>query len=230
MAATNSLRTRAQKRKRTEAEEAKKGKNLATMPPLVLHKVAERLEHYDKVAFASTCTTFRDAIWEVVKGEREEGEGKRKLVTNLRRQNLRAPCFSLGWFKWVHGSFDRREGAEPTFCDKGFQYPRKDLYDSDLMKVAAFQGSIETMEWLRSKGIPLEIGEWDAAKAAAHGGQIKVLEWLISEGFKFDLGTSDSAASGGQLATLKWYVLAFSLFFSFLFPFADSSCSFSSAG
>ena len=190
------------------------------------------LEHYDRVAFASTCTTFRDAIWEVVKGEREEGKERKHLVTNLRKRKLveKASCFILDWFEWVHGPFDRREGDPPTFRDKGFQYPRKDLYDSDLMKVAAFQGSIETMEWLRSKGIPLDIGEWDAAKAAAHGGQIKVLEWLISEGFKFDLGTSDSAASGGQLATLKWYVLAFSLFFSFLFPFADSSCSFSSAG
>ena len=41
-----------QKRKRAEAEEAKKGKNLATMPPLVLLKVAERLEDYDRIAFA----------------------------------------------------------------------------------------------------------------------------------------------------------------------------------
>ena len=41
-----------QKRRRAEAEEAKKGKSLATMPTLVLHKVAERLEHYDRIAFA----------------------------------------------------------------------------------------------------------------------------------------------------------------------------------
>ena len=162
-----------QKRKRKEAEEAKKGKNLATMPPLVLHKVAERLEHYDKVAFASTCTTFRDAIWEVVKGEREEGEGKRKLVTNLRRQNLRAPCFSLGWFKWVHGSFAR-----------GFQ---RGLQDSDLMQLAAFQGSIETMKWLKSEGIPLETFPFPAGHHAAMGGQIEMLEWLRSEGYEFRL-------------------------------------------
>merc|ERR1711977_154030 len=162
--------TRAQKRRR-EAEEAKeanrKGKSLDTMPTLVLLKVAERLEDYDRVAFASTCTAFRDAIWEVVKGERKEGEeDKKKLVTDLRCGASgtplleRAPCVSLAWFKWVFGSFDRLEGAAPC---RGYGDPKhkQELYDSDLMKLAAFQGSIETMKWLRSKGIKLDIESWE---------------------------------------------------------------------
>ena len=64
--------TRAQKRRRKEEAEAKKVKSLAGMPPLVLAKVAEHLEHYDRLAFALTCTSFRDAIEEVVKNESDE--------------------------------------------------------------------------------------------------------------------------------------------------------------
>ena len=175
MAATNSLRTRAQKRKRAEAEEAKKGKNLATMPPLVLHKVAERLEHYDRIAFASTCTTFSDAIEEVNKEGKEGEERKKLLVTVMGNNKLlkKAPCFTLDWFKWVHGSFAR-----------GFQ---RGLQDSDLMQLAAFQGSIETMKWLKSEGIPLETFPFPAGHHAAMGGQIEMLEWLRSEGYEFRL-------------------------------------------
>merc|ERR1711992_422499 len=55
-----------------EEAEAKKVKSLAGMPPLVLAKVAEHLEHYDRLAFALTCTSFRDAIEEVVKNESDE--------------------------------------------------------------------------------------------------------------------------------------------------------------
>lgn len=214
-----------QKRKRVEAEEAKKGKNLATMPPLVLHKVAERLDDYDRIAFASTCTAFRDAIVEVVNKEGKECKGKRKLVTNLgwRKLEEKAPCYSLDWFKWVYRSFDRQEGEARH--RGGQDEPRQDLYDYDLIRVAAFQGSIETMKWLRSQGIPLDTFSFTADRSAAMGGQIEALKWLRSEGYEFDLGTSDSAAFGGQLETLKWCVLAFSLFFSFLFPFSDSPCS-----
>merc|ERR1711977_664707 len=169
---------RAQKRMKREAEEAKVGKSLDTMPPLVLAKVAERLEHYDRIAFASTCTTFCDAIFEVVNKEREEGEGKRKVVTNLRNFKLvsKAPCFSLDWFKWVHGSFDRREGV----AWRGGEDKQK-LYDSDLMKLAAFQGSVETMKWLRSLDPPCP---WDrhSCLSAASGGHLEVLKWLKREG------------------------------------------------
>ena len=122
--------SKAEKRKRI-AKAGEKKKSLATMPSLVLRKVAERLEDYDRIAFASTCTAFRDAIWEVAEGERKEGEeDKKKLVTNLTKAKLleRPPCFSLLWFKWVHRSFERQD---------------KELNDSDLLELAAFQGSVE---------------------------------------------------------------------------------------
>ena len=177
------------------------GKSLATMPPLVLHKVAERLDDYDRIAFASTCTAFRDAILEVVKGERKDSEeNMKKFVMNLRTENFIRfpPCFSLDWFKWVHRSFDRRKGVAPAPEDPlRNDKPRQDLYDCDLMGLAAFQGSIEAMKWLRSQGVPLDIDHWAAGPQAATGGQIEVLKWLRSEGFRFDEGTCVGAAYGG---------------------------------
>ena len=163
MAATQP-RTRAQKRRRAEAEEAKMGKNLATMPPLVLLKIAEHLEHYDRIAFASTCTAFRDAIWEVAEGERKEGEeDKKKLVTNLTKAKLleRPPCFSLLWFKWVHRSFERQD---------------KELNDSDLLELAAFQGSVDALQYLKASGVALDVRYWWCGRKAAEGGQKETLE------------------------------------------------------
>ena len=110
---------------------------------------------------------------EVVKGEREEGEGKKKLVTDLRRETLfeKAPCFSLAWFIWVHRSFEWLAVRAPCA----------------LMQLAAFQGSIETMKWLKSEGIPLDTFPFTAGHHAAMGGQIEMLEWLRSEGYEFRL-------------------------------------------
>jgi len=137
-----------------------------------------------------------------VNKERKEGEERKKLVTNLGDDKLvsKAPCFSLDWFKWVYGSFDRREGAAPYRGNK----PRQDLYDYDLIRVAAFQGSIETMKWLWSQGIPLDTFSFTADRGAAMGAQIEALKWLRSEGYEFDEGTCEGAASGGQLETLMW--------------------------
>ena len=106
--------------------------------------------------------------------ERKEGEERKKvLVTVMGSYKLlvKAPCFSLDWFKWVHGSFAR-----------GFQ---RGLQDSDLMQLAAFQGSIETMKWLKSEGIPLDTFPYMADRSAAMGGQIEALKWLRSEGYEF---------------------------------------------
>lgn len=175
---------------------------LAAMPSLVLLQIAERLEHYDRIAFSSTCRAFREGIEEVVKRERKEGEEdkKKKLVTDLRNQNLlkKAPCYTLDWFKWVHRSFDRRKGAAPM------RRRSSSIYDSDLMELAAFQGSLETVEWLRAQGIELSIGNWACGCRAAAGGQIEALEWLRSEGYKFAGITASQAALAGNLDTLKW--------------------------
>lgn len=164
------------------------------MPPLVLHKVAEHLEQYDRIAFASTCKAFREAIEAAL-----NHEGRRKkLVTSLWFKTLQAksPRFSLGWFKWAHGSFDRREGVAPGRVG----VPTHQLFDSDLMELASCQGSVEALRWLRSQGIPLDRDSYRAAM----GGHTSLLEYLRSEGEDFGMDTCHSAAFGGQLDTLKW--------------------------
>jgi len=180
--------------------------DLVTMPPLVLVEVAERLEQYDRVAFASTCTAFRQAIADAESRTEKERRQKKMLVTDLTKAKLlsKAPCFSLDWFKWVHGSFDRREGAAPyRFVDQS-PGERRALYDSDLMMLAAFQGSMETLKWLRSRGMPLDIKDWKCGCRAAAGGHIELLEWLRSEGYVFSEVTSTWAAAAGKLETVKW--------------------------
>ena len=98
--AGNHERPRAQKRRKF-AQVGESKNNLATMPTLVLLKVAERLDDYDRIAFASTCTTFSDAIEEVNKEGKEGEERKKLLVTVMGNNKLlkKAPCFTLDWFK-----------------------------------------------------------------------------------------------------------------------------------
>ena len=128
--------------------------------------------------------------------ERKEGEERKKLVTNLGDDKLvsKAPCFSLDWFKWIYGSFDRREGAASYRGNK-----EQELYDSDLMRLAAFQGSVETMKWLREQGIRLDFAYWLAGYHAAMGGHIEALEWLRSEGCELNKSAlCAGAAEGGH--------------------------------
>ena len=80
----------------------------------------------------------------------------------------------------------------------------KKLYDSNLIELAAFQGSFETIKWLRSQGISLV--EACCAVAAINAGRVEVLEYLREEGClwckKVDLGFA--ALERGRLEVLKW--------------------------
>jgi len=78
------------------------------------------------------------------------------------------------------------------------------LYDSDLMTLACFQGSLEALKWLRSQGMLVQFEYLDHSLTAAMQGHINVLDWLRSKGYEFDSGACQGAAEGGQLETLKW--------------------------
>jgi len=189
-----------------------------------LLKVAERLERYDRLAFASTCTSCRDAIWEVVNREWEEDEEKqerkrflakffprdkeeKKFVTNLGGAKLiKAPCFSLGWFKWIRRSFERREKKVNRIYDR----EKGEVYDTDLIMLAAFQGSFELLTFLRTftsawKHTAQKEFYEEASAGAAAGGHMEVLEWLKSE-YKRPITSAaiHRAAEGGHLEIVKW--------------------------
>ena len=195
--------TRGQKRKRECA---------ARLPALALLKVAERVDEYDRFAFSLTCKAFRDAIREVLNPKKkagetgatsDEGKEKKALVSNLQTERLeeKTTSYSLDWFKWAYGLPERRDGLAPW---NRYRNAMPDVYDSELLLLAAFQGSLEALKWLMSKGAPLLVRNWASGKRAAWGGNIEVLEFLRSEGYEFNQWTCYYAARGGQIETLAW--------------------------
>ena len=77
--------------------------------------------------------------------------------------------------------FDRRAGEAPGARWEGRLAKDKEFYDSDLMKVAAFQGSIETMKWLRSQDRPCPWDKYECRTAAETNGEDNIVRWIDEE-------------------------------------------------
>jgi len=171
---------------------------LDRLPPELWQQIIEHhVEERYLLAVASTCRFFRGIQKEL--SARAEGEGRKRLLTDLTKDTVleKAPCFSPGWFEWVHGSFNKRVGL-PLYG-----WGRRELYEIDFMRLAAFQGSIETMKLLRSQDPPCPWDEYTCAYAA-RGGHLEVLKWLRGQGCEWDSYTCAEAALGGHLEVLKW--------------------------
>ncbi|QDZ25672.1 hypothetical protein A3770_18p81900 [Chloropicon primus] len=190
----------ASKKQRTERRDA-----LEVLPGSAWVLVLKKLDDYDHLGFGLTCRTFLEAV---TKATANPDLKKVALKTDLTYDKLfeQMPRFSLSWFQWVLRSFKRKKGVSPKELGIGEYYDH--LYDSDLMYLAAFQGSKKVMEWLASRGISFGIERYGvvavATGGAAAGGHIEILEWLGSEGCRFDWSTCSSAARGGHLDVLKW--------------------------
>ena len=122
------------------------------------------------------------------------------LPLDFRREKLLSKgshSFSLDWFKWVYETFDRREGPPPG---NGRTELEEAIYDCDLVRLAAFQGSLEALRWLRSRDPP---SFWDerACSFSAFGGQLEVLQWLRKEGCPWSARTCNAAAYSGVCMT-----------------------------
>ncbi|QDZ22927.1 hypothetical protein A3770_09p54450 [Chloropicon primus] len=198
------------KRQRREGRDA-----LDVLPGVLWSVIGTHVADYDRVAFGLTCRTFLEAVTMATTATATAANPEQKKValkTDLSQEKLfkEMPCFSMDWFQWVLRSFERRKGASAEEDDRcrGYDDP---LYDSDLLHLAAFQGSKKVIKWLVSQGIPLEIKGWwsgaaatEAATGAAGGGHLELLEWLRSEGHGFNVWTCSYAARGGHLDVLKW--------------------------
>ncbi|QDZ20132.1 ankyrin repeat domain-containing protein [Chloropicon primus] len=190
----------ASKRQRTEAKHA-----LEVLPGSAWSLVLKKLSPYDRVTFGLTCKTFLEAVTTANPEEKKKALPLRTDLTNKRLYE-KMPCFSLDWFQWVFRSFERRKGESKKWRNgESSSY----LYDSDLMHLAAFQGSKKAVKWLVSQGIPLDIKHKychgvGAARGAAAGGHVELLEWLRSEGCGFDEETCSAAAYGGRIDVLQW--------------------------
>ena len=95
-----------------------------------------------------------------------------------------------GWIRWVYQLLVA-EGKDIKEVDK------RDF----LLNIAALNGHLEEVKWLRGKGFALT--PWTCSQAAG-GGHLKLLKWLRREGCPWDESTCSSAAGGGHLKVLKW--------------------------
>ena len=168
-----------------------------SLPTEVWLTITEQVSQHDRLALSLTCKSFRRAVLKTYPG------GEHKTDLGDVRLMRSSPSFGLGWFQWVWGSFDRRRGEAPDFTYEGESLTY--FYDSNLMFLAGFQGSIGVIRWLsETKGIPLDTKGWRGALGAALGGRRAALEWFQGEGYKFSPSTCTWAAYGGRLDLLRW--------------------------
>ena len=96
-------------------------------------------------------------------------------------------------------------------CRQGLTEELKTLLDrcpsaikgEELVNYAAVGGSIETIEWLRRRGVPLDSCNMACAEAA-RGGHLDCLRWLREQGCPLNQWSCEGAACGGHLDCLRW--------------------------
>lgn len=87
------------------------------------------------------------------------------------------------------------------------------------MHFAAFGGSVEAMEWLKDKGLRIDVNSpmcsWSPIHCAAYGGQVNAMQWLKGQGVDVNATNNSwqqeagktpmhSAAKGGQVDAMEW--------------------------
>ncbi|QDZ23262.1 F-box domain-containing protein [Chloropicon primus] len=124
------------------------------LPPEVLRRIAELLHGVDRLSFMLTCKTAREALV----------APSLAVETNLRRlaRDARAPELTMDWYRFAF-----RTGENDLDGRCGFT------------SLAASQGNVEALSWLRLKGCPFAD---EAADLAARGGHLEVLQYLRGKG------------------------------------------------
>ncbi|QDZ23743.1 F-box domain-containing protein [Chloropicon primus] len=183
-------------------ERLEKASGFVKVPDEVWFVVARHLNPQDRIAFALTCRTFLEAV----RAASPKTEGEKVVLKTHLEDWMSTPCFSLSWFQWVFRSFKRRKGTRQLIARGALSKHDNHFCDSDLMYLAAFQGSKEVIEWLVSQGVRLDIKQCDVgvATGAASGGHLELLKWLKGKGCKFHGRTCLHAAREGRLHVLQW--------------------------
>ena len=96
-------------------------------------------------------------------------------------------------------------------CRQGLTEELKTLLDrcpsaikgEELVNYAAVGGSIEIIEWLRRRGVPLDSCNMACAEAA-RGGHLDCLRWLREQGCPLNQWSCEGAACGGHLDCIRW--------------------------
>jgi len=99
-----------------------------------------------------------------------------------------------------HDELDQRGDLDSGDED----YNDYDKYNDDtfsLCTIAATEGQLEVLKWLRENDFP-----WSerTCNVAAQGGHLEVLQWAHANGCPWDEDTCSGAAEGGHLEVLQW--------------------------
>jgi hypothetical protein len=185
--ATNDLKQRQRTQPGGKMASPSTGNTAATVPPLQrninVHIPAELLEMILLAAgedwhfvFSMVCRRWRD----VLSSWRSRGK---------RCSKLRTPR-AVGLHTFHLAVWSRDNGLPMT----AFTY-------TAWYKVAAENGRLEVLQWLRAMESPWDLG---TCAYAAHHGHLDVLQWVRANNCPWGEGTCAYAAENGHLAVLQW--------------------------
>ena len=154
------------------------------LPQDVLVKVYDLVGENDRFAFALSCKDFRAAQ-----------QARRGVALSTSMKDVMRGVFSgdirltKGWLRWAYGLITRN---------------RRDNTRQQILKLAAFYGYNDVLEWLQGRGCPMYRQCPKTCYGAALNGHLHTLVWLKSQRCRWDRRTCSSAALGGHLEVLQW--------------------------
>eukprot|EP00306_Pavlova_sp_CCMP459_P012170 CAMPEP_0185182964 /NCGR_PEP_ID=MMETSP1140-20130426/1674_1 /TAXON_ID=298111 /ORGANISM="Pavlova sp., Strain CCMP459" /LENGTH=381 /DNA_ID=CAMNT_0027748937 /DNA_START=18 /DNA_END=1163 /DNA_ORIENTATION=+ len=166
-----------------------------------LRLITDLVDEDDAICVALTCSSFRDAI--LARFPRREDGGPRwrtcarSHATSLKRVRWALDVAGCPMYdalpRWVaeHGHVDALESIV-SLLDA--------VEDASLCTAAAWGGSLEALQWLRSRG-----HAWDAdtVRAACEGGHEDFLRWVLDNGCPRDELACHWTAAQGSIAVME---------------------------
>ena len=184
--------TRAQKRKREVAAD-----HVCGIPEHLWVTIASKIDPYDDAAFSMTNKLFRRVL--------AEAKGTTTVAIHVEKARLLEdpPAYTPSWFRWAYSSPNLRPGGPAGCRDSEEDGNNSIIYQWDLLRLASFLGSVESLEWLMKQRIGI-YGETRTCEYAALGGSLDALKWLRKKHFAWDKRTCKAAAESGNLGVLQW--------------------------
>ena len=169
-----------------------------------LRRIAEKVDHYDHLAFALVCRRFREALGRVA---------NQNVRTDLRRESLveGRPTFSTRWYRWAYETVGQRDEECGALLARvsAFQGNKEALgylaenvgWEERIASFCAFGGQLELLKWVRAQGCPWNERVCNAAAYACH---LDILQYARKHNCPWNQFTAIHAASGGDKKILAW--------------------------
>jgi hypothetical protein len=165
------------------------GPFLGNLPPEILDVVVRKLGWF-RTTFAMAGRTCREAV--------ERVPSTRAVLLEELREDFASLVMNPLAVAVMEGDDEALEWLIQLFDGKGLRW-RDD--GTELSRLAAKRGTIESLTCLRANGCP-----WDEKTChyAALRGHLEVLQWARENGCPWDENTCGCAAVGGHLEVLQW--------------------------